>query len=203
MALGKLGARGGFGSLGVLGTVNAWSPTRLAAGTNAAWWDASNSGSVGVISGQVAQLTDLSGNGNNLVQSDASKQPTYNGQILFSGAGDYLQTASNFTVSGSTQRTIFAAAKNFTSFPTIVFWGAQSAGNGFGLDCKLATAATGYVWGQSDLNFGTPFTGNLGLLVFGNDNVNSYGGANGQLAITTVADAINTTAAALAMGARV
>ena len=71
------------------------------------WLDASDSSSITVETG-VSNWSDKSYNGNDVVQSDTSKQPVLSGSsVIFDGIDDYLFVADNVTLSPSTELTFF------------------------------------------------------------------------------------------------
>ena len=91
-----------------------WTPSQL--GTNLSLWlDASSSSSVAVNGATVSQWGDLSGQGNNVSNSNSSTQPVYqpsglNGlpTVNFTTSGMGLVGAGNFGVSGSAPRALAA-----------------------------------------------------------------------------------------------
>jgi len=91
-----------------------WTPLQFGANL-ALWLDASSSGSITLNGTTVAQWNDLSGQGNNVANSDASTQPVYlptglNGlpTVNFITGGMGLSSANNFGVSGSAPRALAA-----------------------------------------------------------------------------------------------
>jgi len=119
--------------------VNLWTPEEL---TTAAWYDATDSASIISSSNRVSQWNDLSGNGYNLIQSAAFRQPqtgqeSINGlnTINFEGGNERIDT----TATGSdnwqdvyimTQTIGFASG--FTSFNGLVS-GRGAAGSEAGI----------------------------------------------------------------------
>lgn len=177
-----------------------WSPNVLGAAL-AAWYNAADLSSVDVIGGQVAQWSDKSGNGNHLVQANASAQPIVKtAGIMADAVSDFLQTSGNFPITGGVARHVFVALTRGGG--TVLFWGTQTTGAGFGLDLLSATNdARTFVWAGTNCDFGA-FTTGAQFLYSGNDGANSLGGLNGTLTPTSVTSVPNTAAAPLTLFAR-
>ena len=93
------------------------------------------SGTTGVASDgdAIARIEDLSGNGYHVTQGSAVYQPQYkesiqNGRSVARFSSDHLTSGSNFSITGSSARTIFVvASKDVATNSIYVSWG--TAGN--------------------------------------------------------------------------
>jgi hypothetical protein len=143
-----------------------------------------------------------------LAQTEAGMQPLIDGnEIIFDGVDDYLASVAvagstaNIGITGTTERHAFVVCRRISGVGPIFHWGAQSNGNAFGLTLDSGVAAKGYVWGGTDLSFGTATTAKC-LLYVRSDGTTLYGAQDGNSTITTQANAANTTDGPLYVGAR-
>lgn len=107
-----------------------WNPFYL---TPATWYDASNSDSITLNSGNVSQWNDLSGNDNHLKQSSSTEQPSYtsNQSVDFDGMDDLIERVHSsdtirnaFSADGSATLAVVMSTLDFTdanvTFPVVV-----------------------------------------------------------------------------------
>ena len=68
-------------------------------------------------SNKVSEWRDLSGNGNHLIQSNSSDQPTYDGSNIDFSTNDFIQSINNIDITGG-HSTIFIVSKYESGQPT-------------------------------------------------------------------------------------
>lgn len=126
-------------------------------------YDATTGGSEVTTDGSaVARWEDQSGNAYHVTQNSASEQPVLktsqqNGLnvIRFDGSNDYLFGATNFAITGSSNRSVFAVTKRANAtIRYVVSWGINATGRfaGFSTEYYLRFQATtkGYTNQGSD-----------------------------------------------------
>jgi hypothetical protein len=163
-------------NISTLSSPGGWTPAQF--GTNVSLWlDAANASTLVLNGNHVKQWTDLSGGGNNVTNSIAATQPTYqtNGinnrpAVCFTAAGMGLFGAKNFGVSGSAPRTLAAVMDC-----GLVGTGTPVENEGFGFEISTADAEVPYFYNSGDVvQSRPPFAKNAGLF-FG-----EYGNGGGQ-----------------------
>jgi hypothetical protein len=152
------------------------------------WLDASDIGSVctanGGTSTSVSAWFDKSGNNNHPLQLSASQQPSYNqsvfnnlASIYFnSSTGQYLQTASNFGISGNPDMTVAYVVQvvNPSASQRFIGFGSTSSGAGFTLGRGTTTSNAGV----SFWNYAQYFSDTNTL--FASRIFTRFGGSNGS-----------------------
>lgn len=180
-----------------------WTPAVLG-GALALWSSAVDTAYVDVVGDNISDLVGKSSTPT-VSQADADKQPLLlQGGARFDGVNDLLATASAFPVTGTVARHVFAVFARRSSYTgPVVHWGNQTNGQAFGLTVNVSgSGLTGYVWGGTDLSFGT-VTAAKQLAYFGNDGAGiSYGSQNGALTPSSGAQTANTASAVLNIAAR-
>ena len=188
---------------GVYELPNFWVPTQLGSALEM-WVDFNDLDSVVTLNGAITQAADKSGKGNHLIQPVGASQPQWsNNEAIFDGVASHLYTAGNFTISGTGARHVFVVMRRIgNSSGPLLQWGNQTNGAIFGITTLSATnGQRGYVWGGTDLNFGSIITTKQ-IVYYGNDGSGgSSGGQNGATP-TTNSQTANTAAAPLYVALR-
>lgn len=142
MAFGKMGARGGFGSLGVLGRAGGsalWTPLNLGTAL-VAWWDAQDTAHIALSGSNVTSWTDKV-SAIPAAQATPANQPTWsatarNGKpgLVFNGTSQLLTFNPTLFPAGAAARTISVAGFfNSTGQGYALSYGINSAGSVFNI----------------------------------------------------------------------
>jgi len=144
-------------------------------------YDATTGGSEVTTDGSaVARWEDQSGNGYDVTQGTAASQPVLktsqqNGLnvIRFDGTSDHLFGATNFTITGSSNRSVFAVTKrtdNVTRY--IVSWGINSTGRFSGFTTEYYLRFQGTTKGYT--NQGSDGSWTVWSVIGGGSTLNDY-----------------------------
>jgi autotransporter-associated beta strand protein len=162
----------------------------------------------------VTSVPDGSGNGNTVTPYDSLNPPTYNaaglngkGTIHFVNTANVgLQTAGNFSISGSGARSVFAVIARSSGGSMLLSWGNTTAGNLF--DLTIANSGLYYlpaVFSGGDNTFSTPSVDTRAHLCEAtyDGSLSESGYLDGSLlGAKTLGGALSTTVAPLQIGYR-
>ena len=163
------------------GAVPLWTPAELGASL-AMWLDADDASTITLSGSNVTQWDDKSGNGKDVSQGTASRQPTYdavNKVITFDGTDDVLVRTDSLILGGANRSIFFVSQSAFGGYAF------DHGEEGYGGGRYSIRPNTGFIgFYLRNLQWSTIGDANLGIFEFvqtGSTTSNVSGYWNGQL----------------------
>lgn len=200
--IGQVSADGFYGAAGTANFYPAFFWNCRTIPSLAAWYDASNAGSITSSGGKVSQWNDLSANANNLTQGTSADQPTITAgalanksTITFNGSSDVMSLTSTINMSSTGYSVAVVTTQNNASTYSYVGFGGgtnQSLEYGYSNNSFGAAWTSGYTYesvgttGYADYLVSVPANGS-GVAMYYNgasENVTNNSSSNVISAIT-------------------